>query len=319
MRVRLKNVVAFSLFTVAASCSQLECDQQKQESITFMNEGIEAAKTQSYPMAINKLELALQRDPTNHTAAYNLGMIYVQQTDSRCRDLDPNDQTPAMKERRMQCKELWQKASTAFAQAVKHNSDDALYHYFLGRAYYEAGDLQNARTELERSVAQNKRLFKAHWILGRIHADQDRAREAAAAWSEACRLNPTFGKPFIDLGKLYYKWDYYEEARTVLEQGAPHALDKDDKSNIYYQLGMSYDAMQKWDSAIDAYLKALEAKGDNLDAKLQLGLTYANKGAKDDAVKTLQEYLKAVGNAAGGTTAFKVMAANARLANLLAR
>lgn len=316
MRVRPRNALAFTLFTLVASCSNLECDQQKQRSIEAMNSGIEAAKTQSYPMAIQKLQLALQLDPSNHTAAYNLGMVYVQQTDSRCRDLDPSDTSEQMKDRISQCRQLWDNAADAFKQAVKYADDDALYHYYLGRAYYESGKLNEARTELDRAVALNKRLYKAHWILGRIHAEQDRPREAAAAWTEACRLNPTFGKPFFDLGKLYYRWDFHDQARSVLEQGAPHAMDRDDRSNIYYQLGLVYDSTQKYDQAVDAYQKALEAKGDNLDAKFQLGLTLATKGDKNKAREVLTDYLKTVGQGTTQSTAFKIMAANLRLAKL---
>ncbi len=294
-----------SLFCVA-SCAGLQCDADKRESIEHLNAGVDKVKSQSTNDAIKEFELALRLDPENHLAAYNLGAVYAQSAEAKCRQATAS----------AECQQLWDKAMSALEQAVKNNSDDAMYVYKLGNAQFESGKLDQARVSLEKAISINKKLFKAHFILGRVHAAQARPKEAALEWTESARLNPGFGKPFINLGKLYYTWDHFAESTKVLEQGAQTARDAEDRAAINYQLGLSYDALQQWDKAIAAYQKSLEDDAGNLDAKMQLGFTYAEKGDKANAKKFLEEYTKSAGS--NEANAFKLMAANTRLMKLMA-
>ena len=265
------------------------CGQERQASIKHMNAGIEAANTQSFATSERELEQAMTIDPENHFAAYTLGQVYIKE-------------------------EKWDKAVAALLAAINISDGDPMYHYHLGHAYLELGKLELARPDVERALALNGRLFKAHYFLGRLHAIQDRPKDAAKAWTESCRLNPGFGKPFLELGKLYYSWDYMQEAVSVLLQGAQNARDLDDRSDLYYQLGMAYDALAQNGKAIAAYESSLAEKRDNLDARLQLGFAYAVKGDKAKARGFLEEFMK-VG---GGQSPFKIQAAQDRLLKLAA-
>lgn len=287
LRTRVKHGVAMTLLGLVAGCGGLTCDQQKQESIKHMNAGVEAATMQAFPTAEKELQMATTLDPENHFAAYQLGQVLIKQ-------------------------EKWDKAVEALSQAVKGNDKDAMYHYHLGHAYLEIGNLAMAKTSLEKAVKLNKRLFKAHFYLGKVHALEERPKEAAVAWTESARLNPTFGKPFLELGKLYYSWDHHDEAVKVLSAGGQHARDPEDLTDIFYTLGLTYDALKEYDKAVEAYNKSLEEKKDNVDARFQLGMTYANKGDKAKARKNLEEFIK-VG---GGNNTFNIQAANDRLLKL---
>ena len=310
MRKPLMKIVQVAQVTAlfcVASCAGLECDSQKRESREHSNKGVELTTKQSSAEAIKEFELALQLDPENQTAAYSLGQLLAQQAENKCR------QTEGSKE----CIDLYDKAATAFQQAVKNNDKDAMYVYKLGRAQYEAHKLDAARVSLEKAIQLNKKLFKAHFYLGKIHDEQGRPKEAAVEYTESARLNPGFGKPFISLGKLYYTWDKFAEAETVLKQGAETARDPEDRADINYALGMTYDAQQKYDAAIEAYKKSLEDDQGAMDTKLQLGFTYADKGDKVNAKKYLEEYTKSVGQT-NEANAFKLVAANTRLMKILA-
>ena len=301
------GVAKVAVFFFVASCAGLECDADKRASIEHSNRGVELLSKQSANEATKEFEQALLLDPENQLAAYNLGQLLAQQAEGKCR------QAPGSKE----CVDIYDKAANAFLQAVKNNDKDAMYVYKLGNAQYESGKLDAARVSLDKAISLNKRLFKAHFLLGKIHDAQGRPKEAALAWSESARLNPGFGKPFISLGKLYYAWDFYPEAAKVLEQGAQTARDPEDRAAINYALGMAYDAQQQYDKAIAAYQKSLEDDAGNIDTKLQLGFTYADKGDKANAKKYLEEYTKSVGQT-NEANAFKLVAASTRLMKLLA-
>jgi len=187
-----------------------------------------------------------------------------------------------------------------------------MYRYKLGQSLFEGDKMEPAKKEFDKALSINKRLFKAHWYNGRILENLGQLKEAASAWSEAAKLNPAFGKPFIDLGKLYYEWDFLQEAVAVLSQGAQYARDAEDLTNIYYYLGMAYDGLKQYDKAADAYLNAISARKENVEARLQAGMAFANQGEKDKAKKYLGEFVKM----GGGNNAFAIQAANDRLAKL---
>ncbi|MFH0903060.1 MAG: tetratricopeptide repeat protein [Pseudomonadota bacterium] len=264
-------VLLAGLVGLIAGCGNLTCSQRKRESIQHMNQGVESAVSQSYATAQRELELAMTLDPENHRAAFQLGQVYLQQ-------------------------KQWDKAVDVLTTAIKYQNGDPMYHYHLGHAYLEVDKVDLARAELEKALELNKRLYKAHYFLGQVHQRQDRPREAALSWTESCRLNPGFGKSFYLLGALYYSWDYLQESVQVLVQGAQYARDPGEQSNIYYQLGLAYDDLKQFDKAVDAYANAIEAKKDNLEAKHGLGIAYAKKGDKAQAIKVLDEFTRMVGS-----------------------
>jgi tetratricopeptide (TPR) repeat protein len=268
-------------------CGNLTCSREKKESIERLNAGITFAKARNLSAAAKELEAAVTLDPTNHEAAFNLGQVYADE-------------------------KKWDKAIDAFSQAAKHLNDDAMYRYKLGYAYFEAGKVDPAQKELEAALKLNPRLFRAQWMMGRILQKKERFKEAAISFTEAARLNPRFGRPFVDLGKLYYQWDYLQEAASVLAQGAQYARDAEDLTNIYYYLGMAYDGMKQYKQAAEAYLKAIEARKENVEARLMAGMAFANAGDKENAKKYLTEFKKL----GGGNNQFNVAAATDRLQKL---
>jgi tetratricopeptide (TPR) repeat protein len=281
------HLIAATFLGVIAGCAGMTCDSNKKESIVRMNEGIEFAKSRAWGQAEKELEAATTLNPDNHQAAYALGQVYADQ-------------------------KKWEKAIDAFSLAVKGSPQDAMYRYKLGQSLFEGDKMEPAKKEFDKALSINKRLFKAHWYNGRILENLGQLKEAASAWSEAAKLNPAFGKPFIDLGKLYYEWDFLQEAVAVLSQGAQYARDAEDLTNIYYYLGMAYDGLKQYDKAADAYLNAISARKENVEARLQAGMAFANQGEKDKAKKYLGEFVKM----GGGNNAFAIQAANDRLGKL---
>lgn len=276
-------------------------DQARNTSIEHMNKGVDYYQAKEFSRAIKELKTATSLYPDNHAAWYALGIVHGTQKE-------------------------WKDAADALGEAVKYNANEAMYHYKLGQALYNSweeetgGSLDMAQQHLEQAVEVNPRLFKAHWYLGKVYDHKDQPAQAAQAWTEAAKLDPGFGKPFIDLGKLYLKWDHVPQAIAVLEQGTlGHVMDPKDLTDIYYYLGLAYDAQQNWDKAIDAYTNAVDKRKDNIDAKLQRGFSYARKGDKAKAREDLEDYVKQKGSVPGEVPGLEVQAANDMLMRLTAQ
>ncbi len=264
-------------------------DKDKHESIELTRKGVDAFNHESWDRAIQHFKDAVHKHPGNHQAWYSMGEVHAKQED-------------------------WKEAADAYQEAVKHNSSDAMYHLRLGISLYELelaekekqkrqtmGDLSRAEASLNEAVKLNKDLYKAHWYLGRIYRDTDKPKQAAEAWTTACRLNPHYGPPFAALGQLYIHWDKLDEAIRVLTQGQQYVDDQQEKSEIYYLLGLAYDGKARLspgeekeflDKSVDAYTKSLALRADNVNAKLQRGIAYAKKGDKTKAQADLDDYLK---------------------------
>ena len=276
------------LTIVAVLAATAACNTSANESRQHTNIGIDNLNAKAYSPAQKEFEQALTLDPENDIAAYSLGEVFTRQN-------------------------KWDRAVDPLLQAIKHNDKSARYHFKLGETYYHLEKYDMSRSELERTIALEKNYYMAHWLLGRIDYRDEKVKEAAEQWTEACRLDPHFGKPFFDLGKLYYEWGDMSRAVTVLEQGAQYVKDPEDLTNISYMLGLAYDQLGQFDKSAKAYEAALEAKKDNMEARLQLGLAYYNKGDFKQAQKYLDEFVRL----GGGGNSFNISAANDRLSKMM--
>lgn len=264
-------------------------DKSHKESISLANEAVDAANQGRLTEAKELLEEATSRYKDNHNAWYNLGQIRDQM-------------------------KTYVEAAEAYSQAARVKDDNAMYHYKLGKAYWNANNQSSSQGSLERAVQLNAKLYNAQYHLGLVYDKQGKPQAAAEAWTTAAALNPLFGKPFNRLGQLYIRWDKLPQAISVLDQGRLNVRDGEDLTNIYYNLGLAYGKQGNWDKAIEAHSNAIQTRSSNLDALRQRGFAYAEKEDFENAKKDLKEYVAQGGNG----DAFHIQAANQRLFSMTA-
>ena len=284
----MRHTARFILAISLALGSAFACgDKSQKESISLANEAVDAANQGRMTEAKELLEKATATYRDNHNAWYNLGQI---------RD--------TMKQ--------YEEAAEAYSEAARAKDDDAMYHYKLGKAYWNANNVSSAESSLERSTQLNPRLYNAQYHLGLVYDKQGKPKQAAEAWTAAAALNPMFGKPFNHLGMLYMKWDKLPQAISVLDQGRLNVRDGEDLTEIYYNLGLAYGKQGNWDKAIEAHSSAIQSRSSNLDALRQRGFAYAEKQDVENAKRDLKSFVDQGGNG----DAFHIQAANQRLFRL---
>lgn len=301
----MKRSHGIALILVAAALATACGDEDMNQSIEEMNEGVELANTGQLASAETHLKKATSLAPENHQAWYGLGQV-------------------------QEAQRKWKEAVQSYAQAVQNNPKDAMYRYRLGRAHYgpdtpqegaaeKDRNLSEAQTNLEEAVKLNPKLYKAWFFLGSVYEAQDQPKKAAEAWTKSATLVPSFGKPFNKLGILYIKWDKLDLAIKVLENGLVklqggryNVVDPVERSDIFYHLGLAYERKNQFEKAIEMYTEAINLRKDNIDARRQRGFSYAEAGKKDEAIKDLEAFVKS----GGGGNAFQIQAANERLLRL---
>jgi tetratricopeptide (TPR) repeat protein len=282
-------LVASALVAALPGCQ----DAGRNESVTAANLGNSAINRKQYDEAIVQLKKAVDSYRDNHLAWYGLGISYIN-------------------------RKQYNEAVEALGNAVRIVDDQPMYHMWLGiaqtmKAVTKAREDLAARESkkpeevepdlgsinfessvqhLQQAVKLNPGMWRAHYNLGQIFRDTDRAKEAAESFTKAIAANPREQGPYVALTELYLRWDYVDQAIQVASQGTANVPGSNERSDIWFVLGMGYDAKQLDDKAIEAFGKALEDRRDNHKAKFQRGQAHFRKGDFVRAKRDLEDFSK---------------------------
>jgi tetratricopeptide (TPR) repeat protein len=298
--MKLVGMLATALLVVSIGASvgaSTGCaNEARNESIRAANEGAKAYGQKQYETAVASYKKATEKWSDNHLAWYGLGGSYAGRKD-------------------------WAHAADAMSHAVQLIPDQAMYQLSYGKYLYEKAmqgaredqarrenkkpeevtpDLTNVNFEkalqhLREATKLNGDLWRAHYFIGRIYRDTGKSKEAADELTKALMGGPTEPEPWVALAELYHHWDYTDQAIQIAELGTTVVPATNDKSDIWYEVGMGYDDKRLDDKAIDAFSKSLEAKKDNHKAKFQRGQAYFHKGDYTNAKRDLEEFSKTGG------------------------
>jgi len=299
--MKLVGIAATALlapaFVVASVVALAGCpNEARNDSIRAANEGTKAYGENQFETAVADYKRAVEKWSDNHSAWYSLGGAYAKRKD-------------------------WTNAADAMSHAVQLVPDQAMYQLQYGRFLYEKA-IQTAREDearkenkkpeqvepdltsvnfekplqtLQEAVKLNGDLWRAHYVIGRIYRDTGKSKEAADELTRALQAGPTDPGPWVALAELYRRWDYTDQAIQIAEAGTAIVPGNNEKSEIWYEVGMGYDDKRLNDKAIDAFTKALESRRDNHVAKFQRGQAYYRKADYPNAKRDLEEFAKTGG------------------------
>jgi len=124
--------------------------------------------------------------------------------------------------------------------------------------------------------AQEKNLVRQ----GNQYYQQQKYKEAAAAYQQALQKNPGYVPGSFNLGNSLIQQRQYDAARKVMTNTAKNSKIAGEQSGAHYNIGNTYMQEQKWQEAIDAYKRALRKNAQDADAKYNL--SYALTKMKQD-------------------------------------
>ncbi len=136
-------------------------------------------------------------------------------------------------------------AEQMFEGYTERKPDNAWGFYMLGLSAWKAGDLEPARTALERSRELDPQNVKTLLNLSRVLLDQDNAKDARMRVTEALKLDSTSGEVYRLLGRT----------RAVLKQNE-EAIDA-------YRTALALDPTDVWSMNNVALLMILQGRYDD--------------------------------------------------------
>lgn len=117
---------------------------------------------------------------------------------------------------------------------------------------------------------------QAHYFftIGRSRMGEKKPQEALAAFAQAIRLDPTFGRSYMYKGHIEFANNLFEEALSSYQKAAQYIHDD---GELYQNLGAACYKLRRYEAAIAAFSDALRLQPDNAEAFLGRGLAYARQ------------------------------------------
>ena len=137
------------------------------------------------------------------------------------------------------------------------------------------------------TIDRNPRCWMAYNNMGTVLDAHGKIAEALEQFRTALQIRPNDAFPNRNVGSCLLRLGHPEQAIPYLEkavQAEPKYMD------AYYQLGLAWSALHKWDRAADAFVQALLRHPQNPSViHHNLGVAMANLGRLDDAIDQFRE------------------------------
>ena len=140
---------------------------------------------------------------------------------------------------------------------------------------------------------------ESQYLLGTILHRENKLAEAVDRFKRALQLDGSFTDAAISLSVIYNDTGHYQEGKAVFEQAEKSAMRKTGRptpsvvlakeiSQKHLDLGNLYRQLQRFDEAANEFLKAARVDPENVEARILLSKTHAQRGQMRIAQEELE-------------------------------
>jgi tetratricopeptide (TPR) repeat protein len=159
----------------------------------------------------------------------------------------------------------------------------------LGQAYRKRGDNEKALDVLGRALKLSPNSVETLYLIAQIDSDQGKDLDALELLVKAHRLARDNTDVIFLMARLSMKQSFFEDAIPLLEDGLKVAPNR---AKLLAALGECYFMAGKVDEAKDTFLKLIQVD-PSARSYAFMALCYRNQGQFEEAVKYLEQGLKA--------------------------
>jgi len=268
------------LLILALPCPRPQGDPGGQtDAQAHVGKGYELEKDDRYSSAAAEFEAALGLDPKLTGARYQLAVCYFAL--GRSRD--------ARREFKRLRRETRDDPSVVYffgrLDLLEHDLDGAIHEfqslaakppfpdtpYYLGSAYLDKGDLEDAEKWLKRALPSNPRDFRIPDHLARIYQRQGHTAEADQEYALSAKLRENYN----DAAQAGVNCSAaLEKGETEVARDVCAKLDQPDDPDRLTALGMIYGRHQHYEEAVEPLRRAAALDPNSYEIEHNLGLTY---------------------------------------------
>jgi tetratricopeptide (TPR) repeat protein len=173
----------------------------------------------------------------------------------------------------------YEKALSAFQQAIALDEKDAYPWNGLGAVYAALGRREEAIAAFQQAIALDEKDATPWHGLGVVYADLGRHEEAIAAYQKAIALDEKFAAPWNGLGLVYADLGRREEAIAAYQKVIELAPESDTAAFAHNNLAGIYAEQRRFDLARHELAERIRLHPQNTFAPLiQLGVLARHEG-----------------------------------------
>jgi Flp pilus assembly protein TadD len=177
-------------------------------------------------------------------------------------------------------------AIAGFRSLVEDDPGNARAWEGLGRAFFQAGQEQQAKEALRHAVQENSALWRAHSLLGMLYERGHDYVHAVSAYRTALELNPDRVELRNNLGRVYFLMGDYRRAVEEFESAKARGYSV---ATLHNNLGL---ALAKTGAYREA-LASFRLGGTEPHALYNIGILYLEAGRAADAAVCFQKAIDA--------------------------
>ncbi len=242
------------------------------------------------------MENRLRKDPSDHTALYNLASVEMNAGDyesavatyQRALTRSPNDPlTLTAMAAALGAAGDWQQAQAQYEKALAVAPEDANARFDLGQLEAQHGEFAAAESQFRRLLASDPKDAGAHAALGEVLAATQRESEAEQEFDAALALDPHNFDALYNLGSIEAGKGNLSRAIELLQQ----ALEQKDDADAHELLAAVYAQSGKIDDALREFQALERLKPDDPAPHLALAKVYQAMGKMQEAIREQQAAL----------------------------
>ncbi|RPH90091.1 MAG: tetratricopeptide repeat protein, partial [Calditrichaeota bacterium] len=121
-----------------------------------------------------------------------------------------------------------------------------------------------------------------YFTIGRSKLGEKKPQEAIAAFDQAIRLDPTYGRSYMYKGHIQFANNLFEDALESYQKAAQYIHDD---GELFQNLGAAYYKLRHYEQAIAAFTDAVRLQPQNAEAFLGRGLAHARQENYQQALR----------------------------------
>ncbi|MBZ5687643.1 MAG: rhomboid family intramembrane serine protease [Acidobacteriia bacterium] len=162
---------------------------------------------------------------------------------------------------------------------IKQQPNLAPAHFALAQTYLARQQFAEAEAEFKRVIQLEPGNLDARFDLGLVYMTEKRPEDAKSAFTQILAQDPNSAEGHYGLGLVLADQQNHSAAIEEFKKAAPDTH----LSGVSFEMGNSYAKLNRYDDAINAYLKEKEKSGDSADIENALADAYQAKGALKEA------------------------------------
>ena len=164
---------------------------------------------------------------------------------------------------------------TPAAATVRKELDQA------ATAAMDRGDLDMARADLERLVAQTPRSAEFHYRLGKVRQLLTDYQGAQASFLQALEIDSQYVGALIGLGQIDFRFQRYEAALHRYDMAIEYEVGSPD---AHLARGQALEMLGRVDDALSAYFRAIELQPGSSQAMTRIATLQLGQGKPEQAL-----------------------------------